>query len=50
MCIRDRLRVDRNVVTPTLKLKRPIAQKFFSEPIATMYREGSLIKAGIGKL
>ncbi|KAG2736116.1 hypothetical protein G9P44_000206 [Scheffersomyces stipitis] len=44
------LRVDRNVVTPTLKLKRPIAQKFFSEPIATMYREGSLIKAGIGKL
>lgn len=44
------LRLDRDVVTPTLKLKRPVAQKFFAEQINNMYGEGSLIKAGVGKL
>ncbi|KAK6201228.1 long-chain fatty acid CoA ligase [Scheffersomyces amazonensis] len=38
------LRIDRNVVTPSLKLRRPIAKKFFSDQIQSMYSEGSLIK------
>lgn len=37
------LRLDRNVVTPTLKLKRPVASKFFAEPINNLYAEGSLV-------
>lgn len=36
------LRVDRNVVTPTMKIKRPIAAKFFEKQILDMYEEGSL--------
>ena len=38
------LTLDRNVVTPTMKLKRPIAQKFFADQIKSMYDEGSLVK------
>ncbi|KAK6458458.1 long-chain fatty acid CoA ligase [Scheffersomyces xylosifermentans] len=38
------LRLDRDVVTPTLKLKRAIASKFFANQIKKMYEEGSLIK------
>ncbi|CAH2354017.1 long-chain-fatty-acid--CoA ligase 2 [[Candida] railenensis] len=37
------LRLDRDVITPTTKLKRPIARKFFGEQIDAMYKEGSLI-------
>lgn len=40
------LTLARNVVTPTMKLKRPLALKFFSKQIGEMYDEGSLIKAG----
>lgn len=38
------LRLDRNVVTATQKLKRPVAFKFFSKNIEAMYSEGSLVK------
>lgn len=38
------LTLERNVITPTVKLKRPVAAKFFGEQIASMYAEGSLIK------
>ncbi|CAK7893006.1 long-chain-fatty-acid--CoA ligase 2 [[Candida] anglica] len=37
------LRLDRDVVTPTMKLKRPIASKFFDKSIKEMYAEGSLL-------
>lgn len=40
------LTLQRNVVTPTMKLKRPIAAKFFAKQINDMYEEGSLIKKG----
>lgn len=39
------LRLDRDVVTPTQKLKRPIASKFFKKQFDEMYDEGSLIKS-----
>mmetsp|Transcript_1036 Transcript_1036/g.1144 ORF Transcript_1036/g.1144 Transcript_1036/m.1144 type:complete len:753 (-) Transcript_1036:28-2286(-) len=38
------LRLDREVVTATQKLKRPIAFKFFKPQIDAMYEEGSLVK------
>lgn len=38
------LRVEREVVTPTIKLRRPVAAKFFKEAIDRMYDEGSLIQ------
>lgn len=38
------LRLDRDVVTATQKLKRPSAFKFFSKNIDDMYSEGSLIR------
>ncbi|CAH6718906.1 long-chain-fatty-acid--CoA ligase 2 [[Candida] jaroonii] len=36
------LTLDRNVVTPTMKLKRPIAKKFFEDTLNQMYEEGPL--------
>lgn len=36
------LRLDRDVVTPTVKIKRPSAAKFFSKQIKAMYDEGQL--------
>ncbi|EGW29931.1 uncharacterized protein SPAPADRAFT_144520 [Spathaspora passalidarum NRRL Y-27907] len=38
------LRLDRQVVTPTQKLRRPIAAKFFKKQIDDMYDEGSIVK------
>ena len=38
------LRLDRDVVTATQKLKRPVAFKFFKPQIDVMYDEGSLVK------
>ncbi|CAI5760260.1 unnamed protein product [Candida verbasci] len=38
------LTLERQVITPTSKLKRPIAQKFFKKQIDSMYEEGSIIK------
>ncbi|RLV91175.1 Long-chain-fatty-acid--CoA ligase 2 [Spathaspora sp. JA1] len=38
------LRLDRQVVTPTQKLRRPIAAKFFRKQIDDMYEEGSIVK------
>lgn len=32
-----------NVITPTLKIKRPIASKFFGETLSALYEEGSLL-------
>lgn len=39
------LTIDRNVITPTLKIKRPIAAKFFAEQFDLLYEEGSLIRS-----
>lgn len=38
------LRLEREVVTPTSKLRRPIASKFFKPQIDAMYNEGSILK------
>lgn len=38
------LRVDDNVVTPTMKVKRPQAKKFFQTVIDKLYEEGSLLR------
>lgn len=38
------LRIDRDVITPTVKIKRPIAAKYFSSQIAAMYEEPSLLE------
>ena len=38
------LRLERDVITPTSKLRRPIASKFFRPQIDAMYREGSILK------
>ncbi|CCE83316.1 Piso0_003891 [Millerozyma farinosa CBS 7064] len=37
------LTVDRGVVTPTMKIRRPIAANFFGEKLKAMYNEGSLV-------
>ncbi|CAI5758584.1 unnamed protein product [Candida verbasci] len=42
----DPLTVEDNVITPTMKIKRPVASKFFKESLDKMYEEGSLIKNG----
>lgn len=39
----DPLNAERNVVTPTMKIKRPIATNFFKETLDKLYEEGSLI-------
>lgn len=39
------LRLERDVVTPTVKIKRPVAAKFFKDQIAAMYSEGKLTEA-----
>lgn len=38
------LTVQDDVVTPTMKIKRAIAKKFFAETFEKLYKEGSLIK------
>ncbi|EMG45585.1 FAA2 Long-chain-fatty-acid--CoA ligase 2 [Candida maltosa Xu316] len=40
----DPLKLERQVVTPTMKIRRPIATKFFRKEINDMYHEGSIIK------
>jgi len=42
VCIPDEFTVANDLLTPTSKLKRAIAQKFFENEIETMYREGVL--------
>ncbi|KAG7191800.1 uncharacterized protein KQ657_002765 [Scheffersomyces spartinae] len=37
------LQLSRDVVTPTMKLRRPVAAKYFANQIDEMYTEGSLI-------
>ncbi|CAH2350940.1 long-chain-fatty-acid--CoA ligase 2 [[Candida] railenensis] len=39
------LTIEKNVITPTLKIKRPIAKKFFEKEFKQLYDEGSLTKA-----
>ncbi|PSK36856.1 hypothetical protein C7M61_003720 [Candidozyma pseudohaemuli] len=39
------LTVERNVVTPTMKLKRALASKFFDDVITSLYNEGPLDSA-----
>lgn len=36
------LTLERDVITPTVKIRRPIAAKFFKDQIAAMYEEGEL--------
>ncbi|ODQ79302.1 hypothetical protein BABINDRAFT_162328 [Babjeviella inositovora NRRL Y-12698] len=43
-CDIEPLTLEREVVTPTFKIKRPIAKKFFSETFEKLYSEGSLIR------
>ncbi|KAG5421415.1 hypothetical protein I9W82_000505 [Candida metapsilosis] len=38
------LSVEKNLVTPTMKIKRPICTKYFRETLDKLYEEGSLIK------
>lgn len=38
------LTVARNVVTPTFKIKRPIARTFFKDVLHGLYQEGSMVK------
>ena len=38
------LTVERNVITPTMKIRRPIAANYFKQEIENMYNEGSLIR------
>lgn len=38
------LTLDRNVVTPTMKIKRAIASVFFKDIIDALYKEGSILK------
>lgn len=38
------LKIENDVITPTLKLKRNIASKFFAKDLEELYKEGSLIK------
>lgn len=40
----DLLNVDNGTVTPTLKIKRVIATKYFKEELEHLYEEGSLIR------
>lgn len=44
------LTIEKNVITPTLKIKRPIAKKFFEEEFKQLYSEGSLTKKEESKL
>lgn len=37
------LKLERDVITPTVKIRRPIASRFFAEQIKNMYDEPSLI-------
>ena len=38
------LKLEREVITPTTKIRRPIAAKFFKSQIEAMYKEGSILK------
>ncbi|KAI5959103.1 hypothetical protein KGF57_002199 [Candida theae] len=38
------LKLEREVVTPTSKIRRPIAAKYFKPQIDAMYKEGSILK------
>ncbi|RCK57489.1 Long-chain-fatty-acid--CoA ligase 2 [Candida viswanathii] len=42
----DPLTVERGVITPTMKIRRPLAAKFFQDQIDAMYSEGSLVRNG----
>lgn len=37
------LRLDRDLITPTVKIRRPIAAKFFARQIEEMYKEAKLL-------
>lgn len=39
------LKIEDDVITPTFKIKRPIAKKFFAATLDDLYKEGSLIQA-----
>lgn len=38
------LTLERGVITPTIKIRRPICARFFKDQIKSMYTEGSLLK------
>ncbi|WLF78346.1 medium-chain fatty acid-CoA ligase faa2 [Lodderomyces elongisporus] len=39
------LSVEKNLITPTMKIKRPICVKYFKEELDKLYEEGSLIRS-----
>lgn len=39
-----------DIFTPTLKIKRPIAQKYFADRLEQLYQEGSILKTDKSKL
>ncbi|CAH6720870.1 long-chain-fatty-acid--CoA ligase 2 [[Candida] jaroonii] len=39
------LKLSDDVITPTMKVKRPIAKRFFSKQLEALYEEGSLIRS-----
>ncbi|KAI5955866.1 hypothetical protein KGF54_001368 [Candida jiufengensis] len=39
------LSVEKNLITPTMKIKRPICTKYFENELKNLYDEGSIIKA-----
>ncbi|KAG7191343.1 uncharacterized protein KQ657_003548 [Scheffersomyces spartinae] len=38
------LTVEKNVITPTLKIKRPLAFKYFESNLKSLYEEGSILR------
>ncbi|ODV68798.1 acetyl-CoA synthetase-like protein [Hyphopichia burtonii NRRL Y-1933] len=44
------LSVEKNVITPTLKIKRPIASKFFAKEFEQLYEQGSILRIEDSKL
>lgn len=44
------MRIEDDVITSTMKIKRAIASKFFSKELKEMYDEGSLLRAQETKL
>lgn len=44
------LTIESNILTPTLKIRRPIAAKYFKDQFDGLYEEGSLVKTEDSKL
>ncbi|EGV64602.1 medium-chain fatty acid-CoA ligase faa2 [Yamadazyma tenuis] len=38
------LKLEDDIITPTMKIKRPLAKRFFKDPLGELYTEGSLFR------